>query len=257
MKEHLTILIQYHLTLFPPLVVLGAWMLLLPTPTLAQQQESAFQFVRIKFESNYGGGGGRFGRGGRDMGPWAHDYPTAEHNFHNALQRTTRVEIAGQPLVLTLADKEIFDHPMLYLCEPGFWTVKEEEAENLREYLERGGFILFDDFRGDMDWIQLYEQMQQVYPDVEPQEIPPDHPIWSIFYDIDPIEAPSLVDRGRYSRYEDRYLAYFDEEGRMFALACLNQDIGDGWEWPDRSFGDASTVSFQMGLNFLLYALTH
>ena len=242
---------------FLPAVLLLVGLLLVPSnDVVAQQQESGFQFVRIKFESNYEGGG-RFGRRGRDMGPWAHDWPTAERNFHNALQRTTRVEIGGEPLVLTLADKDIFDHPLLYLCEPGFWTVEEEEAENLREYLDRGGFILFDDFRGDMDWIQLYEQMQQVYPDIEPQEIPPDHPIWTIFYDIDPIEAPSLVDRGRYSRYEDRYLAYFDKEGRMFALACLNQDIGDGWEWPDRSFGDASTVSFQMGLNFLLYALTH
>jgi len=43
----------------------------------------------------------------------------------------------------------------------------------------------------------------------------------------------------------------------MIGLACHNQDIGDGWEWPDRNWGDVSTVSFQMGINFLIYALTH
>jgi hypothetical protein len=43
----------------------------------------------------------------------------------------------------------------------------------------------------------------------------------------------------------------------MVALMCYNQDIGDGWEWPERNFEDASTTAFQMGINFLMYALTH
>ena len=60
-----------------------------------------------------------------------------------------------------------------------------------------------------------------------------------------------------YSKDDDTYIAYFDSNGRIVALACYNQDIGDGWEYPERSLGDASTISFQMGINFLIYALTH
>ena len=52
-------------------------------------------------------------------------------------------------------------------------------------------------------------------------------------------------------------MAYFDDSGRLVALANHNQDIGDGWEYPDRDFENASTVSFQMGINFVMYALTH
>jgi hypothetical protein len=99
--------------------------------------------------------------------------------------------------------------------------------------------------------------MKLLFPDKEPEEIAPDHPIWSIYYDIDPVAAPSLVSGYAGSTDADRYMAYFDDKGRMMALANRNQDIGDGWEWPEQNFQDASTVSFQMGINFVMYALTH
>jgi len=232
---------------------------ILPDVALSQA-DYGFRFVRIRYGES-GGDGGQFGRGrrfgGRGGGAWAHDYPTAEQNFYIALRRTTAIYVEEPHLVLELDDDRIFEYPILYLCEPGFWDMGDEEAERLREYLNRGGFILFDDFRGDYEWINLYEQMQRVFPNREPEEIPPDHPIWSIYYEIDPVEAPSLVSGTGGSKTADRYMAYFDEKGRMVALANHNQDIGDGWEWPDQNFENASTISFQMGINYVMYALTH
>jgi hypothetical protein len=225
-----------------------------PVHTLSSDasQDYGFRFVRIQFDSN---ASGMRSRGGA---PWSHDHPRAELQFYEALERTTQVQVEGPPLVLTLKDGRIFEYPLLYLCEPGYWTMDEDEVENLRAYLDRGGFILFDDFRGPREWQQLYEQMKRVFPDREPVEIPPDHFIWSIYYEVDPVAAPSLVRGGfRFAEYEDQYFALFDDRGRMVALMCYNQDIGDGWEWPERNFEDASTTAFQMGINFLMYALTH
>lgn len=214
------------------------------------QGDYGFRFVRIKYDT----GNSRFGwRGGA---PWSHDYPTAEINFHEAVSRTTSIHVEGDPLVLTLEDERIFEYPVLYLCEPGYWDMKEEEVENLSNYLGRGGFILFDDFRGQFELMNTYEQMQRVLPGVDPVPLPPEHPIWTIYYDIDPVAAPSLVGGCR-SFCEDTYYGYFDEQGRLVGLMNHNQDIGDGWEWPERDFENASTVSFQMGVNFLIYALTH
>ena len=218
------------------------------------QSDHGFRFVRIRFDDPRGN------RAFRGAGPaWSHDYPTAELNLHQALQRTTGVHIEGEPLVLRLSDKRIFEHAVLYICEPGYWTLEENEIDNLREYIDRGGFLLFDDFRDEHELVQLESQMERVMPELIKQEIPPSHPVWSIFFDIDPVEAPSLVGGG-YSyrdKYSDTYIAYFDKTGRIVAIACYNQDIGDGWEWPEQSLGDASTISFQMGINFLIYALTH
>jgi len=238
------------LVLFMLAPVLGA---ALPMPPPAGTlPDHGFRFVRVQFDSN--------APGMRSMGgaPWSHDHPRAELQFYEALERTTQIHVEGPPLVLTLKDERIFEHPLLYLCEPGYWTMDDEEVETLRAYLERGGFILFDDFRGERELQQLYDQLKRLFPDREPVEIPPDHPIWSIYYDVDPVAAPSLVRGGfRFADYEDRYFALFDDRGRIMALLCYNQDIGDGWEWPERNVEDASTISFQMGINFLMYALTH
>ena len=231
---------------------------LLPYEPASAQTDHGFRFVRIRYGDD-GGGNDGWGYRRRGNAPWAHDWPTAERNLHLALERTTEIYVEGDPIVLRLSDKRIFEHPMLYICEPGYWSMEEPEVENLREYLNRGGFVLFDDFGSESEWIQMHQEMKRVFPELEPRELPNDHPIWSIFYDIDPVEAPSLV--GGYgrggSKYADQYMGYFDKNGRLMALACYNQDLGDGWEWPERNFADASTISFQMGVNFLIYALTH
>lgn len=249
-------LLYIRITIIALFVLIG----IAPIAQAYAQNDHGFRFVRVRyddprFEGSEERGWGRF-RG--DPG-WRHDYPNAELNLHMAIDRTTSIYVEGEPIILRLSDDRIFDYPMLYLCEPGFWSMEEDDVENLREYLNRGGFVLFDDFGNEDEWIQLYEEMQRVFPDLEPRELSNDHPIWTIFYDIDPVEAPSLV--GGYgrggSRYMDKYLGYFDKNGRLMALACYNQDIGDGWEWPDRNLGEASTISFQMGINFLIYALTH
>lgn len=237
----------------------GSWGLL--SVEAVAQDDMGFRFVRV----SYGGdsqspapmGRRGFGRGrGRGQAPWAHDYPTAELNLYEALKRTTRMHVSGEPLVLSLEDDRIFEYPVLYLCEPGYWVLNEKEAENLRDYLHRGGFILFDDFRGGREWEWFEAAMSEVLPGKTPVEIPPDHPVWSVYFDIDPVAAPSIVSGG-FGPEDDTYMAWFDDDGRMIALACFNQDIGDGWEWPDRNFANASTISFQMGINFLIYALTH
>ena len=218
------------------------------------QSDHGFRFVRIRYDDPRGERA-RYGAGPA----WSHDYPQAELNLHMALKRTTELYVEGEPLVLRLSDERIFEHPIIYICEPGYWTLEDDEVENFKEFLDRGGFVLFDDFRDEYELAQLESQMERVFPSLKRQEIPPDHPIWSIYYEIDPVEAPSLVGGGfrRFGKYDDQYIAYFDENGRIAALACYNQDIGDGWEYPERSLGDASTISFQMGINFLIYALTH
>ncbi|MCH7783289.1 DUF4159 domain-containing protein [candidate division KSB1 bacterium] len=222
---------------------------------LYAQNDHGFRFIRIQYDS-YGGGGSIYGRG-RRQAPWAHDYPTAEDNLYEAISKTTKIDLAGQYMVLSLRDERIFEYPFLYMCEPGFWYANEEEIKNLREYLNRGGFIMFDDFRTRTgEWNNLKFIMKMVFPDKEPVQLPPDHEIWSIYYDIDPIEAPSWVSGG-YGKYDDEYWAYFDDKGRMMALACVNQDIGDGWEWPQRRLDRADTLPFQMGINIIIYVLTH
>ena len=226
----------------------------LAPPSRAATDEYGFRFVRIRFESN------RRSRWGTPA--WRYDWPTAE-----AIARTTSLRLAGEPIVLDLTDDRIFEHPILYLCEPGYWKTNDEEVANLQEYFARGGFMIIDDFHDYGDgrvgpqWINFYNNLKQIFPDREPVELGPEHPIWSVYYDVDPVAAWSTKYESGEVWYldqdDDTYYGIFDDDGRLMMVICYNQDIGDGWEWPERNLHEASTVSFQMAINFILYALTH
>lgn len=86
----------------------------------------------------YGSAGGRgFGWGWRSA--WNHDYPNADWNMRFILERYTGVA-------------PIFVHPVLYMSEPGYGRATEEGIANLRAYLLKGGFLIFDDFElGQLD----------------------------------------------------------------------------------------------------------
>jgi len=234
-------------------------------PEMLSAGDHGFQFIRIKYQTAYDNQSRGWGRGwGRGYTPpWQHDYPTAELNLYEALERTTKIKVNRQYLILTLKDKRIFEYPILYLSEPGFWHMDETEVKNLREYLERGGFVLFDDFRdrrgsSKREWNNFYYQIKRTFPKRDLVRLDPDHPVWSVYYEVDPVEAPTLVSGlPRDDKYADEYYTMYDDKGRMMMLVCYNQDIGDGWEWPNRNLNQASTISFQMGINFIIYALTH
>ncbi len=121
-------------------------------------------FVRIRYNSGFGGGGFQ-SRGSRGEPPWAHDYPTADTHLMRILKELTvanpRVDESN---VLTLDDPDLLDYPIAYMSEPGYWTMSDEEMKGLRVYLQKGGFIIFDDFR-DNHWYNLEEQMKKVLPD--------------------------------------------------------------------------------------------
>ncbi len=220
-----------------------------------------FQFVRIQYDSYPG----------LRASAWATDYPAADYNLHEAIDLTSGLFVEGPPLVLNLTDERIFEYPMLYLTEPGYWMTNDEEVAALRQYLDRGGFLLIDDFhdygRGmtGPQWNNMYSNLKRVYPDQEPVEMTATHPIWSIYYDIDPVAAISTKNGLGWGRYEARfgplddvYYSLTDDSGRITVVICYNQDIGDGWEWPGgQNLGNASTISFQMAINFVMYALTH
>lgn len=244
---------------FIPLLILC---MLVPVASQAQAPPiilgEHFRFVRVKYDANQGEGG-RYGRWRRNA--WATDWPAADANLHAAIERTTNIPLAGKPIYLTLRDEAIFQYPVLYITEPGYWHIYDDEVENLRRYIDRGGFLIVDDFHDYGDgitgpqWENFYNNIKRVFPDIEPVELPRDHPIWSIYYDIDPLTAVST--KGRFDFDDDTYYGMFDKNGRMIVVICYNQDIGDGWEWPGRNLGDASTVSFQMAINFIMYALSH
>jgi hypothetical protein len=190
--------------------------------------------------------------------PWAHDYPRAERNLLKILGELTGIETSPESfLILDLDDPEIMNYPFLYVSEPGHWNCTAAETSNLREYLQRGGFVVFDDFR-DLpgEWRTFSSCMKEVFPDRNLIELTVDHPIFHCFYDISSLE---MVPPYRLVHSEPVFYGLHDEAGRLQVVANFNNDIGDYWEWPDGSLApiEFSNEAFKLGINYVIYALTH
>jgi hypothetical protein len=213
----------------------------------------AFTFTRISYGSP---GYGRFGRN-RGGGSWNHDYPNADQNMQFILEEFTAMHPNTRGSnVFDLEDREIFQSPILYLSEPGTWGITEEGARNLREYLLKGGFIIFDDFDGYGHWESWESQIKLALPEYEPIEIDGTHPIFDTFFYVPDIYIahPMIGARPTYlGIFEDN-----DPSKRMLAMINWNQDLGEFWEYAATGFFpvDPTNDAFRLGVNYIIWGLT-
>jgi hypothetical protein len=208
-------------------------------------------FVRLRYSSGFSGFGRR---GGREL-PWAHDYPTADIHMMKIVNELTTVgpHVDGSN-IYSLDDPELMNHPIAYMSEPGFWTMSDDEARGLRTYLLKGGFIIFDDFRGQ-DWWNLEQQMRQVLPDHRFVPLDGSHPIFNSFFEIkDLYFLQSYNGQPTYwGIFEDN-----DPKNRLIAIANRDNDLGEYWEYSDTGMDpvDFSNEAYKFGVNYFIYGLT-
>ena len=242
-------------------------------------EHDVFTFVRIEYDSgrDYWGGGGRRGRGGRWGGRGGGcytDYPDSDLNFSYRLHQLTAIEVNPDGKVLRLTDPELFHYPFIYIVEPGRLSFSQAEVEALRTYLLNGGFLMVDDFWGEIEWDNFYYWIKRVFPNREPEELPVSHPIFRAVFDLRekpqiPNIGAAIQGRSQGITWERRngdteevhYRALFDDNDRMMAIICHNTDLGDGWEeegvdeWYFHEFSE--TKAYPMGINIVFYAMTH
>jgi len=216
-----------------------------------------FSFIRIQFDAVEKGWG---------YAGWAHDYPAAELNFLRGVTRLSNIPIHSEPAVLRLDDDRIFEFPFLYLVEIGMDggpSFSEKEMVNLREYLLRGGFLLIDDFKGKAGWLAFRQAFQKIFPNNKWVKLDPTHPVFHVFYDINGAQRIpgiySLHGNIPSDQMNPENWAILDYEGRIMVLINWNSDMGDGWEhtynvnYPTKY----ANLAYRLGINYLVYALTH
>lgn len=189
---------------------------------------------------------------------WAHDYPRGERNFMEILREMTSLHpTRGGGTVLDLSDPDVFKFPVIYLCEPGFWAPSEEDVVALRTYLQKGGFLIIDDFTG-WHWDNFAIQMARVLPDVRFDRLDASHPIFDSFFRIESLEYQHPQFRNTPSQFlgihEDN-----DPDKRLMVMINYDNDIGDYWEFSDEGFFplELSNTAYKLGVNYVVYAMTH
>ena len=216
--------------------------------------DGRFTFARIKYR-----GFGRYN--GREGPGWSHDYPHAEVHLMRIMREITALrpfEESGSRaggVIVGLDEPDLFKYPVAYLSEPGGWFPNDKEVEGLRKYLQKGGFLIVDDFPGN-DWSTFEQAISKVLPGVRVTEMTGKEPIFDSFYKID-------LSQLRISSYgRPAYLAIYennDPKKRLLAIINYNNDIGESWQWSGSGWVpvDISNEAYKLGVNYLIYALTH
>ena len=214
------------------------------------ERRGEFTFTRIQ----YGGGMGGFGRGGD---AWAHDYPRADEHLSILLAEiTTLVAGLDGTNVFRLDDEELFEYPIAYISEPGFWSMSDAEARAAREYVLKGGFLIFDDFEGNqLD--NTLAQLRRMLPEYRPVRIDVSHPIFHSFFEVKDIYFPHPLVRVipvYYGIFEDN-----DPKRRMIAIINHNNDLAEFWERSGQGLFPVGNESeaYKLGVNYIIYGLTH
>ena len=218
--------------------------------------DGRFTFVRLRYGTSMGYR--HIGNGGY---PWSHDYPDGEVHFSKILDEITLVRIRTDGSnILAIDDPELFNYPIAYMAEPGFWGATPTEAVALRSYLLKGGFVIFDDFRGQ-DWDNLQYQMKLVLPEANWIQLDGTALVFHSFFEIDHPEtlAPPPVYG---SQFVPSYWGLFennDPRRRLMAIANVNNDISEYWEFSDTgvTMVDLTNEAYKFGVNYVMYGLTH
>ena len=236
-----------------------------PVPAAPDSRFAGLQwtFVRIKYTAWTMPSRGGFSSFDE---PWYIDAPAAEWNLSRRLRTATAIQV-NDPIDLTLENPELFNHPWIYIVEPGNLRLKDSEVPILREYLLRGGTLTFDDFHGPVEWANTEREMKRVFPERKIVDLPNDHPIFSCFYKMDGYpQTPGLGSflQGRTwekGGYIATLRAIEDDNGRAMVLFNWNVDMGDGWEWSNAAefpgYVKYTAMAYRMQINEIIYSLTH
>jgi hypothetical protein len=256
------------------------------------QDPPEFYFTRLAYSENSrgrgrGGFGGFFGGrtmpiprvqytcpefGGKGFFPrqgsgWGTDYPGADCKFMGGVARLTGIRVHPNPNVIRIMDENLFKYPFVYAVEVGGMYLSPEEAARLREYLLRGGFLHVDDFWGGAEAGNFEDQIRKVFPDRPIELLKLDHEAFHSFFDIDSIVQVPNVNNGcdgaqtweQPDDREPRIYGISDESGRLMVAITYNADLGDAWEFMDlQCYPEAySGYAYRIGVNFMIYAMTH
>ena len=195
---------------------------------------------------------------------WTQDYPKADRALSAAVGRLTRVDARSveQPVNLDDGD-EVYNWPWLYAVQVGEWGLTEAQCKKLRDYLLRGGFFMADDFHGSEEQAYFEKTMRMVFPDRPIVDIPNDDPIFHTVFDLDErYQVPGAEHLstgykkdGRVARWRGIY----DDKGHIMVAISQNSDLGDSWEWLNRSSYPLrfSDLGIRIGVNYVVYAMTH
>ena len=227
-----------------------------PTPgQLPAGEQKEWTFTRLAYD----------GAGMRGSS-WPVDYPGAEYHFSTAVTRLTRLDTHPSGYVVSPDYDDLFDYPWMYAVEVGSWTFSDSQAQRMREYLLRGGFLMVDDFHGEYEWQLFVAGMRKIFPNRVIEDIPVEDAVYQMPFQVaERLQVPgpqymwSGVTYERTDGVTPHWRGIRDDEGRLMVVITHNIDYGEGWEQADNpAYPEPFTrQAYEVGVNYVIYSMTH
>jgi hypothetical protein len=201
-------------------------------------------------------------------GYWTMDYPRSDRHLLEGMRRLTRIDTRSAEQVVDLdGSDDIYNWPVTYGVEVGHWLLPENQAAQLRDYIQRGGFFMCDDFHGDEEWSVFMNSMSKVFPNRPIEEIDSSDPIFHTVFDLDEryqvpgaqwLETGLTYEKGPSGKIP-HWRCIRDDKGRIVVAICHNMDLGDAWEHADnpRYPEKWTALAYRIATNYFIYDLTH
>ena len=210
---------------------------------------------------------------------WRTDYPWAQRNLLLRLSELTKTRVSflapavPHVYLVRLTDPALFECPYLMASDVGTIGLSPAEVNGLRAYLEKGGFLWVDDFWGEAAWDQWSRELGRAMParDYTIEDVPLTDPIFRAMFDVTSVPQVAGIgfwrstagqttsERGEESAVVN-FRAIRDRHGRLMAVMTHNTDVSNSWERETedpRYFYQFSVAGYGLGINILLYAMTH
>lgn len=229
-----------------------------PLPPAEDDEPSEFVLARMAYTDRYAGQL-------LERRPWEIDAPAAERHLLQGLRRLSAIDARPSGASVHPNEPDLFDFPFLYVVEAGHWDLTDTEVARIREYLLRGGFIMFDDFHGSEEWSYFMNGIRRIFPERPVEDLESDSEVFHVLFDMQHREQiPGYQMVFSHRTYErDGVVPHWrgirDDDGRLMALINHNMDLGDAWEhadWPD--YPERYTaMAYRQAINSIIYAMTH
>jgi hypothetical protein len=196
--------------------------------------ESQFRIARLK----YSGGG-----------DWYND-PSAEVNLLKFVREQTRIDADPRYQFVDLAGEAIFSYPFLFMTGHGNVVFSDLEAQQLREYLLRGGFLYIDDDYG-LDK-SVRREMKKVFPEQDFVELPFSHGLFRAHFSF-PAGLPKTHEHD--AKPPQGFGLFL--QGRLAVFYTYESNLSDGWADPE-IHGDPEDVrleALRFGTNIVVWSL--
>ena len=202
---------------------------------------------------------------GTDLEPNA---PRAIPKLVEAMNRFTGIE-ARVDNHLFIDSSELFETPFVYITADDAFEMTEQEIENLRQYLENGGFVLADNGTAALDFgpgeASLRKMLKQALGKrARFQNLSNEHPIYHSFFDFDgppPGEEVDVNYDPSANLYAHNSTLHYRSKPAHFLegiflgdrLVAVYSDKAYGKYW-EREYENEPQL--KMGVNMVFFALT-